>query len=289
MSDAKPALTFAQREGLEPLPQQMQRTELSRPLRARLFALVRSQMYVGATRPVMMGDQTTLQGAWRQILYDVHVRHHHRMADEFRAAASVQDRQLKTLLADGTYADVYGFLEFVLRHQHCPSNFATSVQGILEETHAAYRIVGGNTFTPFTSDEEVAVVDAALKDTAPTKFAGIQHHLQKASQGLSAGDYAGSMRESFNAMESLTKLLTKEATFQDGVKRLAVQKLLHDTVRQGLEKYAAWTNAVADIRHANNPAQPQVQVTEGEAIYFLVFCSSTVSHLKRLGEEKGLL
>jgi hypothetical protein len=80
-------------------------------------------------------------------------------------------------------------------------------------------------------------------------------------------------------------LLTGEATLQDEVKALAKQGRIHTTVQSALEKIAAWTNAVAGIRHANDPSSAEPLVSEDDASYMLALCGATVSYLMRRGQK----
>ena len=121
------------------------------------------------------------------------------------------------------------------------------------------------------------------------QLAGAKDHYKKAAVSLSAGDFAGSMRESIHAVESLTKALTGKSTVQEGLKTLAKQKHLNVTLADALEKVAAWTNAVAGIRHANAPGAPGADVTEDDALYMLAICGATISYLKLRGATAGLL
>jgi hypothetical protein len=73
-------LTFEQAEGLAPLPQQLQRTEVSPQLRAHIWNLVHSELR-GCSRKTFR--EHSILDPWHSILKQIHVQHYHRMADEF--------------------------------------------------------------------------------------------------------------------------------------------------------------------------------------------------------------
>ena len=277
-------LTFAQREAGAPLPQQMARGEITRGLRVRLFDVLRTAIdveYVDRIGNCVVGD-------WEEILGDLHIEFLEMMPDEFNSLWTIQESDLKALFERGDFARIYGLIEFILRHEQCPKRFAQRVNDVLEETQAAYRIFGGDTLAPYASEEEAAIVAGAAEDVGSHELDGVSRHYKAAMTALTGGDYAGSMRESIHAVESLTKLMTGEKTLQDGVVKLARQKHLHVTVQAALEKIAAWTNAVAGIRHANDATAAAPAVEEDDAIYMLAICGATLSYLKRRGERAAL-
>jgi hypothetical protein len=280
-------LTFAQREAGAAIPQQMQREEVSRALRVKLFDLL--LMYLNAAQSYDSSQGAVVTGWLNTVLEAAHTDLYEQMPDEYKRSMRHHTAHLKSLCKSGTFAEIYGFLEFVLRHPQCRSYVAGHLSHLLEETQAAFRIVDGDTFVPYSSDEEVAVVEAALADLHGTKLAGVHAHYKAAVEALTSGDFAGSMRESHQAVESMTKLLTGEGTLQDGVKVLAKKGLLHVTVQQGIEKIAAWTNAVAGIRHANKPGEAEPAVTEDDAVFLLGVCGAAISYLKRRGEKARLI
>lgn len=276
-------LTFAEREFGIAIPQQMQRDEVTRSLRVKAFTVLRDHITV----------ETTVYGTeviepWATILYDLHVHHHEEMPDEWSDTWSLQESELKSVFTKGDALAIYGLLEFILRHPSCPRDFATDLNAALEAAQAAFRIVDGDTFCPYASEEEAATVIAALSDLDTPQLVGARAHYKKAAESLSGGDYAGSMRESIHAVESLTKALTSKSTVQNGLKALASQGALHVTLADAFEKIAAWTNAVAGIRHANAPAAPTPNVTEEDALLMLAICGALVSYLKRRGKTAEL-
>jgi hypothetical protein len=284
MPKGSPRFTFAQREAGATLPQQMQPGEITRPLRVQLFKVVRDAIDVEYVR----GEGNLVTGDWEEILWDLHIEFFVRMPDEFSSLWMMQEEALKAVFDKGTFAEIYGLMEYILRHHKRPKHFERTVNEILEKTQAAYRVFGGDTFAPYASEEEAAIVARAAEDLEGPQLEGVSRHYKAAMSALTKGDYAGSVRESIHAVESLTKLMTGEKTLQDGVVKLARQKHLHVTVQAALDKVAAWTNAVAGIRHANDAAAATPAVEEDDAVYMLAICGATLSYLKRRGEKAGL-
>src|SRR5215471_10065272 len=77
-------LTFAQAEGLEPLPTQLARGQISQPFRAVLWSELK-EIFEQHRELSSYGDNEYLVVPWARILRDAHVHHHHRL-DEFPEA-----------------------------------------------------------------------------------------------------------------------------------------------------------------------------------------------------------
>lgn len=278
-------LTFAQREAGAPVPDPMRRDEIPRVLRIKLYERVRGQIVFTSPYPELTDEGHVVRGQWARILYDAHIEFHEELPDDYSRSFSFHMSRLKDLFLDGRFDQVYGFLEYVLRHPSYTAGFADQLATLLEFEKAPYRIVGRDTIVPFTSDEEMETISAALTDISSSDLEGVHAHYKAAAAALGKADFASSMRESIHAVESLTKLLTGKATLQEGVKALAKQGRIHTTVQAALEKVAAWTNAVAGIRHANNAASASPDVDEHDATYMLALCGATLSYLKRRGDK----
>ncbi|MGA8170597.1 MAG: hypothetical protein WB816_07170, partial [Methylocystis sp.] len=82
-------LTFEQAEGVEPLPVQLLPKELTKQLRALLWALVYDSM-----KENLKYDH--IYDPWRSILYTYHVKREHLLADEFDNSFKILVRKFKS-------------------------------------------------------------------------------------------------------------------------------------------------------------------------------------------------
>ena len=104
-------LTFEQAEGLAPLPAQLARTEVSQELRAVLWQYLHEQI-----------DQSAESGGygyhvgkpWSHILREVHVYREHKLIDDFSTDLQPALAVVRRVFAQGSYSDIYGWLQFVL-------------------------------------------------------------------------------------------------------------------------------------------------------------------------------
>ena len=193
-------LTFAQAEGVEPLPSQLKPKEISKALRARLWLVVYkyleadSYRSAGAGKPIFMDS-------WHEIFRSMHVDRDAGMIDEFKNDFHALTAKTKAVFADGDYIEIFGWLQYVFRHTKRPPSFEKLVDDVLEQERAAYRVVGRDTICPVGSEPERETIERAFVDLAATEFHGARQHLRNAAQKLTAGEIADSIRESIHAVE----------------------------------------------------------------------------------------
>src|SRR6202012_4113689 len=80
---ARERLTFAQAEGLAPLPTQLARGQISMEFRAAVWAYL-FKIFEAHRDHDRFSGMSTLESPWRQIFKDAHVYHYHLPVDEYR-------------------------------------------------------------------------------------------------------------------------------------------------------------------------------------------------------------
>lgn len=76
------------------------------------------------------------------------------MSDEFSSLAHKQLAMVKSIFTNGDYLEIFGFLEWSMRHKDCLYGFADSVDNCLKICHAAYRLIDERTIAPISSEDE---------------------------------------------------------------------------------------------------------------------------------------
>jgi len=277
-------LTFEQAEGAEPLPAQLQLKEHSPLFRAAIWKLVLD----GINSDSHSGTfDHYLDGQWRQIMFDRHVYRLHRPADEFSGKTNKVVAEAKKLIMQGTYDQVLGFLQFVIRHRSCPHRFAEAVGRILAGANMAYRLAG-DTIVPFGSEAEAASLQRAFADLASTEFHGARKHLRTAAEYLTEGKASDSIRESIHAVESVVRVLEPKGDFAKALARLDEKVKIHGALKSGFSSLYGFTNDEKGIRHPllDNPT---AKVDEADALFMIGACGSFVSYLINKARTAGLL
>jgi hypothetical protein len=191
-------LTFEQAEGAEPLPTQRRTKELSAQLRALLWEI----FYYDTGFP----DNKSISGSWEGLLYRYYVDRRHRPADEFHSVRFFME-EIKATFLSANYIGVLGFIQWIRRRQEPSSNLREYIEEALRESRAAYRIFDRDTIVPVGSDAEEETLKRAFADVTASEFHGARSHLHDAGSKLTEGDYAGSIRESIHAGESVARVL----------------------------------------------------------------------------------
>src|SRR5690242_6343481 len=105
-------LTFEQAEGLRPLPRQLARTEVSPELRAVLWNYIHQQILISAEEDIY---GQVVGSPWDSILRSVHVYRDHQLVDDLSLRLKDVIKQVRLIFANGSYADMYGWLQHVMQ------------------------------------------------------------------------------------------------------------------------------------------------------------------------------
>jgi hypothetical protein len=276
-------LTFAQAEGLEPLPSQLKRTEVSAELRAVLWNYIYSEIDRTAHR-----DSYTYVGKpWLDVLKQVHVYRDHRNADEFTARFKDAIQPAKAVFTAGNYGQIYGWLQFVLQLKPTP-DFAKRIDSILRYSRAPYRVIDAEVICPVGSDEEAKTIAKAFVDVKGAGLTGGKEHLKSAVGALTDGDFAGSVRESIHAVESAVRVLEPSGDFSKALSKLEQKTNIHGALKKGFLALYGFSSDEQGIRHPLLDKEAP-SVDEADALFMIGACSAFLSYLVNKSRAAGLL
>ncbi|TAJ89448.1 hypothetical protein [Reyranella sp.] len=272
-------VTFEQAEGIDPLPAQLKPQELSPPLRAGLWAILHRHL-VNATQHVEYG-RPVLREPWRGMLEGLHIWHRHKPADEFTSHSEPHIAAMKRILMSGAYHEVYGTLQYLVRLQSCPISFRADIKQVLLFRNAGYRLIDGPppTLVPISSDEEAGISAQAFAAVSSSpRYQGAKVHLVSAAARLSEGDWAGAIRESMQAVESVARVITGENTFANALKVLETRWKIHGALKTGFGRLYDYTSAEQGLRHPLLD-DPNASVDEVDAMFMFGACAAFVTYL----------
>lgn len=175
--------------------------------------------------------------------------------------------------------EVYSFCEFVVDHfSKSRSGLAEYLNTFLTAEFSGYRFINSQ-LAPVTSSREVEALEEAIGDK---QFGGVDKHLARALQLLSDRtnpDYRNSIKESISAVEALACHITgnPNATLGEALKTLEKKDKLHPSLSGGFTKLYGYTSDASGIRHA---MLEEPSLTQADAKYFLLSCTSFVNYLK---------
>ena len=230
-----------------------------------------------------------MDGEFVQVLYDWHVGRCFRAADEFKPSYEYWAEELKLLFMQGHYTKVFGFVEWVLRHEYKPYELEIDVTNALRKSRAAYAVLDGDTIIPIGSDAERETLARAFADVAASEFHGARAHLRNAGSELTEGNYAASIRESIHAVEAVTRVLEPSTrALAPALAKLERTVHVHHNLHVGFCQLYNFTSDEKGIRHPLL-GEPVAQVDETDALYMLGSCAAFVSYLINKARQAGLL
>jgi len=176
---------------------------------------------------------------------------------------------------------VYDFLEFFIAMSYAGRQLGVSVNEVLADELAAYRVINQQ-FVPVTNEQEIAALEEALANQ--DAFAPVAVHLSAAISHLGNRqnpDYRNSIKESISAVEAIAKIISgnDKAKLGDALAELERMGRLHGALRNSYAALYGYTSGADGIRHAlmNEP-----NLTKDDAKYFLIVCTAFVNYLKTL-------
>ena len=153
-----------------------------------------------------------------------------------------------------------------------------------EACRLAYTIDMGPppTILPAVTPEEGNAVVESLQALRGAGLSGSVAHLRAAAECINRGDWAGSVRESIHAVESVARQLDPKASNKLGpaLDSLKRRGTLHPALEVAFQKLYGYTNADQGIRHPLLD-QPKAAAGRDEAVFMLGACASFASYLWR--------
>lgn len=278
------ALPFSQAFGYEPLPQQLELEYLSSEARVGIWNAV----YELAAPEIRL---PRLHPHWHNLLALVHSRFFGLPSDEWPGSATTLRNDVRYHIQHEPFNKVFDLLLFMMRSLHEMNNgrvFATQLTTRIAETfadhHVAYYLDATQPPTIYpasTPEERVAVVDA-LQQLNQAGLVGAHEHLRRGAACINDNDWAGAVRESIHAVESVARQIAPDArTLADALNVLERRGLLeHPALKDGFAKIYGYTSDEQGVRHAllNQPAS---NVGQDEAMFMFGACASFASYLSR--------
>lgn len=279
MSSHRKGLTFAQAEGVEPLPQQLKLREVSQECSAALWAIVHDSFQKDHYSDGMgYGGGSYLTGAWRTIMEVWHVTREHKYVDEFNIDYAQRQSHLKAIITSKDYLIVFEFIQFLIQRPDCPYRLAAGLGIVLERTRSAYRIVD-DLVVPISTDEEAEAITLALDAAASAKARGPQAHLRNAANQLTSGQWAASIRESISAVEGAAKSIEPSAsTLGPALAKLQSSIGLAPEMKKAFGSLYGYASSGNGVRHAL-VFEGESDVTERDALFMFGACAAFVGYL----------
>ena len=280
MNDAR--LSFSQAQGYEAIPGPLRLEDLPEAARTRIWNVL--FVHLDESKATDDIGESWIGGNWQYILRTAHADFHDLALDDWSSDFRPACKKLREYVEKQPFNKVFDLLQFVLRHPRCPREFIFRMQRTFAECRLAYAIDAARppTILPAATPEEGAAVVDALQTLRKAGLEGSAAHLRAAGEHINAGDWAGSVRESIHAVESVARQLDPGAanTLEPALASLSGRGALHPALKKAFSTLYGYTSDEQGVRHARLD-QTDPQVGQDEALFMLGACAAFASYLWR--------
>ncbi len=278
------SLSFSQAYGYEEVPRPLKLEELPDEARTAIWSLFYSYIQNSRLRDWLHGTSQFIGIPWSEIMRAKHLKFDLQPLDEWDSRAERVYKELKDAINELPFNKVFDLIEFVLRHPRCPPKFIKAMKSTFAEYRLAYTIDIGPppTIIPAATPNEGAALVDSLQTLRQAGLDASAEHLRRASESINVRDWAGSVRESIHAVESVARRLDPGAakTLRPALEALARRGTLHPALKQAFSGLYGYTSDEQGVRHALLD-RTDARVGQDDALFMLGACASFASYLWR--------
>ena len=274
------SLSFSQAQGYEAIPGILKLEELPDEARMRIWNI----LYKHIEKDRNYGPVSSwIVGKWAEIVKDLYSDFYSQPLDKWDSDFEHIVRALRNTITQKKFNKVFDFVQFVIRHERCPTSLIDEMQQAFAEAGIAYLIVDDPpTIVPATTKEEGDAIVESMRSLEKIGLKAGKAHLLEASECINRGDWAGSIRESIHAVESVARQLDPKGADTLGPALASIEQRggLHPALKKAFNKLYGYTSSAQGIRHALLDLDT-AEVGMDEAVFMLGACASFASYLSR--------
>lgn len=276
-------MTFSQQMGYEEMPKPLQLEELPASARTQIWNVL--YVHLDQSKKYNHVAGYDIGDPWQSILRRLYIWHDMQPLDEWTDEFGVWRDRLRNRVEHDRFNHVFDLIQLIMQHKECPQSFLTMMDIAFRSCHLAYVIHAGPppTILQATTPEERDQLKKNLDEIHSAGMLGGATHLRSASQHINDGNWADSVRESINAVESVAKQIDPAGAKSLGKALDSLQKrgvLQHKALKDAFSKLYGYTSDEQGIRHALLDGD-KTNVTVDEAVFMLGACASFASYLWR--------
>lgn len=281
-------LTFSQAEGLEPLPTQLRKGQITNRTRARLWEVF-NQFIDNNTVFSRVSYNKYISSPLSEILKSYFVDVEGSFSDNYPKLVEDIKLHYRYNFESGPYNKIFDFIQYMLKFDVVRKKVSARVNLILEQEFSYYRVFDGDIIGPLVSETDAETIRAALERTSTVGAGGPRSHIRNAIQALNTGDFSGSVRESIGAVESLSKVLASnpKAELASALSVLEKSANIHGGMKAAFAKLYGYTSDEKGIRHALL-FEGKSSVDEADALFMIGACSAFVTYLITRANDTGI-
>lgn len=224
---------------------------------------------------------------WPEILLDLHCNYFAQLIESEASKRRIYQQEsvtqvFKPIFLSRDINEVFDLLIRIMRNEKCPKEYIDNVSKIFKDTRLAYFVLTDApvTILPLATEQEGESIINAINDVDSLGMSGAKEHLRGASEAINRREWAESIRQSINAVESVARQLDPNASkeLRFALKTLRENHELHPALEQAFKNLYGYTSDEEGIRHALLE-DSTAKVGSEEAIFMLGACASFVTYL----------
>ena len=206
---------------------------------------------------------------WRRVAMDLHVLFFKKPADKFDDGADENKQRLNVFIQCAGIGERFDLVEFFVRHCGCSDELKRELADAFVTTRVAYRVFDNRYIAAIGTEEQAAAFERAIADAEAKNATAARKQLIAAGVAFRNSDWAGSLRESINAVEAMAVRLAPGAdTLGAALKVLEQRGHLHGGLKKAFGSLYGYSSDEEGVRHALVFCD-EVQVDEADALFML--------------------
>lgn len=270
-------MRFSQRIGKRKVKTELEKEGLSSELRNSLWTLILELIIETKSNEKQYQDHSELTKYFRDLWIHFFIWPIDNLPMSYGTVADYKATPVvRKWFFNSDWDLVLDFVEFSSEYH---PKFHEICNTFLKREMSAYRFVDGK-LVEVNSAEEIIEIETAIYNA--DKFISVKTHLKTAIELLSDRknpDYRNSIKESISAVESLSKIITKndKTTLGQALKKIEKTHNIPGSLKTAFSALYGYTSDEGGIRHSL--LETGVKIDLEEARFMLVTCSAFVNYL----------
>ena len=271
-------LNFSQRNGLEPVPEQLKLGQVSKEFRSSIEYAFQNMI-----------DRITRNGADfgyinKKIMKDFHINFFGWPLDKYKNKSYHWKIVFQRYIMVEKFNKLFDLIEFFMIHPECDKELKSELEQAFIDGRVAYRLKNNLVIAVGTHEQAKAVLQA-IDDAGKISNSGARQHLVDAGKKLADGDWKGSVLNSIHSVEAIAKKLASSSSSSSAsslgkaLNELESKKNINPALKRAFGSlYGYASDTSIGVRHANVLGEEDL-VDDADALFMLGACASFVSYL----------
>lgn len=259
-------LSFSERQGLVPIPQDPIKENISDALRSRFWNICDKLIW----------EDYKNSGRSNQVVESIWAGFLNWHLDQMPNGHHDVIREIKNFFFLCEWHEVLSLVEFISKIKK-NNEFNKIINIVLEKEFSAYRLIDYYIVEVY-SEHEVEEINNVINNSP---YANVKEHIKRSLSLLSDKknpDFRNSIKESISAVEAICKKITnkEKATLGEALKLIKNNHTLHPAFEKAFSNLYGYTSQADGIRHS---ILKEPDLCMSDARYMLIICSAFINYI----------